>query len=86
MWLTLVMYDDDNESFWPNGFDKHGVTEAMVKYYFGTIEQSGYSRDKITFRQIRSQALPRLSQPQQLPEAAKPAPLSVLYEHLKVTV
>ena len=28
---SLVMYDDDKESFWAIGVDKKGPTEPMVK-------------------------------------------------------
>ena len=43
---TLVMYDDDKESFWAIGIDKKGVAEAMVKCCVGTLEQSGSMGEK----------------------------------------
>ena len=47
---TLVLYDDDKDSFWAVGIDRKGVTEAMVKYCVGTLEQSGYNGEKLTIK------------------------------------
>ena len=38
MQTSLVMYDDDKDSFWAIGTDEKGANEAMVKYGMGTIE------------------------------------------------
>ena len=46
---ALILYDDDTDSFWAVGIDVKGATEAMVQYSFGTIEQSGYIGNKLTF-------------------------------------
>ena len=47
---TLVMYDDDKQSFWAIGVSQKGVTEPIVKYCVGTIDQSGYQGEKLTFK------------------------------------
>ena len=39
---TLVMYDDDKKSFWAMGVKQKGVTEQVVQYSVGVIDQSGY--------------------------------------------
>ena len=50
MQASLVMYDDDKESFWAVGADEKGATDAMVKFTVGTIDQSGYVGQKLTFK------------------------------------
>ena len=50
MMPTLVMYDDDKRSFWAIGVPQKGVTEPIVKYCVGVIDQSGYQGEKITFK------------------------------------
>ena len=50
MQASLVMYDDDKESFWAIGVNEKGATETMVKYGVGTIELSGYNGEKISFK------------------------------------
>ena len=50
MQASLIMYDDDKDSFWATGIDEKGATDAMVKIGVGTIEQSGYSGENITFK------------------------------------
>ena len=47
---ALVLYDDDTNSFWALGIDAKGATELMVQYGVGTIEQSGYIGEKLTFK------------------------------------
>ena len=47
---ALILYDDDKDSFWAVGIDAKGATEAMVQYGVGTIEQSGYIGEKLTFK------------------------------------
>ena len=47
---ALVLYDDDKDSFWAFGIDAKGATEAMVQYGVGTIEQSGYIGERLTFK------------------------------------
>ena len=46
---ALILYDDDEDSFWAVGIDAKGATEAMVQYGVGTIEQSGCIGEKLTF-------------------------------------
>ena len=50
MQASLVMSDDCKDSFWAVGVDANGPTDAMVKYSVGSIEQSGYSGERITFK------------------------------------
>ena len=50
MQSALVLYDDDKDSFWADGSDAKGATEAMVPYGVGTIEQSGYVGEKLTLK------------------------------------
>ena len=50
MQASLIMFDDDKESFWAVGADEKGATDAMVKYGVGTMEQSGYNGEKVTFK------------------------------------
>ena len=50
MQTSLAMYDDDKDSFWAVGVDAKGATDAMGKVGARNIEQSGYSRQKITFK------------------------------------
>ena len=50
MQAALIMYDNDKDSFWAVGADKKGATDAMVRYGVGTIEQSGYSGENISFK------------------------------------
>ena len=47
---TLVMYDDDKQSFWAIGVSQKGVTEPIVKYCVATMDQSGYQGEKLTFK------------------------------------
>ena len=46
---TLVMYDDDKESFWAIGVQQKGPTEPLVRYCVEALDQSGYRGQKITF-------------------------------------
>ena len=39
---TLVVFDDDKESFWALGVEQTGATEGIVKYVAGILDQSGY--------------------------------------------
>ena len=50
MQASLIMYDDNKDSFWAVGVDSKGASAAMIKYGVGNIEQSGYSGEKITFK------------------------------------
>ena len=45
-----MMYDNDKDSWWAVGADKKGATDAMVRYGVGTIEQSGYNGEKLSFK------------------------------------
>ena len=47
---TLVIYDDDKMSFWALGVEKKGVTEGIVKYVAGVLDQSGYQGQKLTVK------------------------------------
>ena len=50
MQASLVLYDDDKESFWATGVDKKGATEPMIKFSVGVIDQSGYVGQKISYK------------------------------------
>ena len=50
MQAALIMYDNDKDSFWAVGANKKGATDARVRYGFGTIEQSGYSGEHMSFK------------------------------------
>ena len=45
-----MMYDDDKEAFWALGVSKKGVAEPIAKWCVDVIEQSGYIRQRITFK------------------------------------
>ena len=45
-----ILYDDDKGSFWAVRIHAKGATEAMVRYGVGTIEQSGYIGERLTFK------------------------------------
>ena len=47
---SLVMSDDDKESFWAIGVENKGPREAVVKYVKGILDQSGYEGQKISFK------------------------------------
>ena len=47
---TLVIFDDDKESFWALGVERKGVTEGIVKYVAGILDQSGYQGEKLTMK------------------------------------
>ena len=57
MQASLIMFDDDKESFWAVGIDRKGASEAMIKFSVGVVDQSGYVGENLTFNQIRSPAL-----------------------------
>ena len=38
---TFVIYNDDKDSFWALGVEQKGVTEGIVKYVAGILDQSG---------------------------------------------
>ena len=42
MQQSLVMFDDDKESFWAIGVEAKGPSEPVVKYVKGILDQSGY--------------------------------------------
>ena len=50
MQASLVLYDDDKDSFWAVGVDKKGATDPMVKFSVGVIDQSGYVGQKISYK------------------------------------
>ena len=50
MQAALIMYDNDKDSFWAVGADKKGAIDATVRYGVGTIEQSGYNGETISFK------------------------------------
>ena len=47
---TLVVYDDDKMAFWALGVEQKGVTEGIVRYLAGILDQSGYQGQKITVK------------------------------------
>ena len=50
MQAALIMYENDKDSFWAVGVDKKGATDAVVRYGVGTIEQSVYNGETISFK------------------------------------
>ncbi len=38
---TLVVYDDDKKAMWALAVERNGVTEGIVKYLVGVLDQSG---------------------------------------------
>ena len=53
---TLVMYDDDKKAFWALGVSQKGVTESIVKYVVGILDQSGYEGQQISFKTDQDRA------------------------------
>ena len=47
---TLVVFDDDKESFWALDGEQKGATEGIVKYVAGILDQSGYQGQKLTMK------------------------------------
>ena len=47
---TLVVYDDDKKAMWALAVEQKGVTEGIVKYLVGVLDQSGYQGQKITIK------------------------------------
>ena len=47
---TLVIYDDDKMAFWAPGVEQKGVTEGIVKYVAGILDQSGYLGQRLTIK------------------------------------
>jgi hypothetical protein len=47
---TLVIYDDDKMSFWALAVEQKGVTEGIVKYVAGILDQSGYQGQKLAIK------------------------------------
>ena len=45
---TLVVYDDDKKAIWALAVEQEGVTEGIVKYLVGVLDQSGYQGQKLT--------------------------------------
>ena len=75
MQAALIMYDDDKESFWAIGVDEKGATDSMVKYGVGTIEQSGYSGEKISFKSDQEQSIVALKSSIAASRAGETVPL-----------
>ena len=50
MQTSLVLYDDEKDSFWAVGADRKGASDAMVKFSVGVIDQSGYVGEKVSFK------------------------------------
>ena len=57
---TLVVYDDDKNSFWAMGVKQKGVTEQVVQYSVGVIDQSGCKGEKMTFKTDQEQSIAAL--------------------------
>ena len=47
---SLIMYDDSKGAFWAAGVRSKGVSEAIVKYVKGILDQSGYECETLTFK------------------------------------
>ena len=47
---SLIMYDDDKESFWAAGVDRKGASDAMVSFTVGVFVQSGYVSEKVSLK------------------------------------
>ena len=47
---SLVIFDDDKESFWAIGVGSKAVTEPLVKHVKDILDQSGYEGQKIAFK------------------------------------
>ena len=47
---TLVVLDDNKESVWALGVEQKGVTEGIVKFVAGILDQSGYQGQQLTMK------------------------------------
>ena len=47
---TLVVFDDDKQAFWALAVEQKGVTEGIVKYVAGILDQSGYQGENIAIQ------------------------------------
>ena len=47
---TLVIYDDDKKAMWALAVEQKGVTEGIVRYLVGVLDQSGYQGQKVTIK------------------------------------
>ena len=47
---TLVIYDDDKMSLWALAVEQKGVTEGIVKFVAGILDQSGYQGQKLAIK------------------------------------
>ena len=57
---TLVIYDDDKMAFWALGVEQKGVTEGIVKYVAGILDQSGYQGQKIAIKSDQEPSILKL--------------------------
>ena len=62
MQASLIMYDDEKDSFWAVGVDRKGASDAMVKFSVGVIDQSGYVGEKIVFKSDQEPSIIALKQ------------------------
>ena len=54
---TLVVFDDDKESFWALGIEQKGVRKGISKYVAGILDQSGYQGKKLTTKSDREPSI-----------------------------
>ena len=54
---SLIMYDDNKDSFWAAGVDKKGASEAMVSFAVGVFDQSGYIGEKVSFKSDQEKSI-----------------------------
>jgi hypothetical protein len=57
---TLVIYDDDKKAMWALAVEQKGVTEGIVRYLVGILDQSGYQGQKLTMKTDQEPAIPTL--------------------------
>jgi hypothetical protein len=54
---TLVIYDDDKKTMWALAVEQKGVTEGIVRYLVGALDQSGYQGQKLTMKTDQEPAI-----------------------------
>ena len=71
---TLVMYDDDKQSFWALSVRQKGTNDAAVKYCVETIDQLGYRGEKVTFKIDQELSILALKKAVSAARVARPCP------------
>ena len=51
---SLVVLDDNKRLIWALGVEQKGVTESVVKYVAGILDQSGYQGKKLAFKPTKA--------------------------------